>query len=139
MFVFHRDEFHAHALLGATSLDSGTSAYLTCRRINKYLNEGSSRRRIRCTDEQSAQAKVVHYRNRSFVAYAKRRSSLSGRQSEHKHDVRYLGLTLASLQPFDDGDRITSIRATPNRVTLSIPGRITSVPDPSVRLPVVNG
>jgi hypothetical protein len=37
MFVFHRDEFHAHTLLGATSLDSGTSAYLTCRRINKQL------------------------------------------------------------------------------------------------------
>ena len=45
---------------GATSLDSGTSAYLTCRRINKQLNEGSSGRRIRCTDEQSAQAEVVH-------------------------------------------------------------------------------
>jgi hypothetical protein len=67
MFVFHSDELHAHTLFGATSLDSGTSTYLTCRRINKQLNEGSSRRRIRCTDEQSAQAEVVHYRNRSFV------------------------------------------------------------------------
>src|SRR5580704_10188347 len=67
MFVFHRDELHAHTLFGATSLDSGTSAYLTCRRINEQLNERSNRRRIRCTDEQSAQAEVVHYRNRSFV------------------------------------------------------------------------
>jgi hypothetical protein len=31
MFVFHRDELHAHTLFGATSLDSGTSAYLTAR------------------------------------------------------------------------------------------------------------
>src|ERR1700730_7804726 len=67
MFAFHRDELHAHTLFGATSLDSGTGAYFACRRINKYMNEGSSRRRIRCTDEQSAQAKVVHRRNRSFV------------------------------------------------------------------------
>src|SRR3984957_3085170 len=67
MFVFHRDKLHAHTLFGATSLDSGTNAYLTCRRIDKQLNEGSSRRRIRCTDEQSAQAEVVHCRNRSFV------------------------------------------------------------------------
>jgi DNA-binding transcriptional LysR family regulator len=38
MFVFHRDELHAHTLFGATSLDSGTSGYLTCRRINSKSN-----------------------------------------------------------------------------------------------------
>src|ERR1700720_1638462 len=38
---------------------------------------------------------------------AKQRSFLSGRQREDKHDVRYLGLTLASLLLFYDGDPIT--------------------------------
>src|SRR6202040_3747401 len=47
MFVFHRDKLHAHTLFGATSLDSGTSAYLTCGRVKKQLNEGSNRRRVR--------------------------------------------------------------------------------------------
>ena len=93
MFVFHRDELHTHTLFGASSLDSGTSAHLTCRRINEQLNEGSSGRRIRSTDEQSAQAKVVHYRNRSFVEFM----------------PSYLDLTLTSLQAFGDGDPITDV------------------------------
>ena len=53
-----------------------------------------------------------------LVMYLSGRSSPSERQSEDKHDVRYLDLTLASLQPFCDGDPITSFWATPNRVAL---------------------
>src|ERR1700674_4689671 len=85
MFVFHRDELHAHTLFGATSLDSGTSAYLTCRRINKQLNEGSSCRGIGGSDVQSAQPEVVHFGNHSLVeAVPSDNCPLRGRKARKK-------------------------------------------------------